>query len=162
MQQPLNFPALGCLLQALEADVATAMALPIAVPGLLSLNTADELRDLAPAVGLPRLVLRRTNWELQANGLLMRLEKLTGHQGLMPDVHVPGAGLIGDDPFARAAQLQQPHPETGLSPAICLIVALGGQAHGDAWLVAAGEESGISVPADARRFLIADYYGTGQ
>lgn len=78
--------------------------------------TAQQTQMMLP------LCYRRLVQELSSIGVLMRLEKLTGLQRLLPDPQLIAAGCV--EAAEAGGEFPVQHPETGLSRALTLTIDL--------------------------------------
>ncbi len=155
MLQALHFPSFDASLAAADSASAPGDQLPLR---LVSLIQPAALPVLASCASVEALPMQRLVWELQANGLLMRFQKLSGLEGLLPDPHLYAGGLVEDASCEALANLfATRHPETHLDLALTLWVGLTGEAAGDAVLESrAGAPQ--SLPPGMTRALLIHYW----
>lgn len=122
----VNLDALGQWPPA-EGDAEPA-DLPLLVNGLLQVAAQEPLnRDFQAAkdtASLMPLCYRRLVQELSSIGVIMRLERLSGCERLLPDVHLVGGGCTA--PSYATSSWPDQHPQTGLERALTLAVCLQG------------------------------------
>ena len=157
-RQPINFSAMTPCLEQAERD--GPCALPLALSGLLF----EASRSVLASAEADSLALQRLTWELGANGFIMRLQKLTGLERLLPDLHLWQGGVLDAWPGARDREDTEDregrlHPETGLQRQLSVLLCLDGEAAGDAWLLGCGSSGGAPLESPgAGRFLLFHYY----
>ncbi len=124
--QPIHFPAMTALLDRRESGAH--LPLPLCIESLLAPVTCQQLlANLnGPPTGITPLRLRRLTWELGANGFIMRLQKLTGRERLLPDLHLWQGGVLAPGRESTPLTGGLLHPETGLSRALSLLLQLDG------------------------------------
>jgi hypothetical protein len=142
--------------------------LPLRLPGLLPATVCAQLErygasDRAAQESLKPLFYRRLVWELCCNGFLMRLQRLTGTDRLLPDPHLSQGGLVPAASLPLLLQgLTDAHPLTRLPRQLTLLITT---AAGDGADAGEGLVIDVADPVPitdalpgARQLLVAHYY----